>query len=170
MNTPTQDVLFTAMRAFILSLISGVEVVQGLGNGVPMPEGAFICMTPGPQKRLSTNESTYNRVAGTRGVKQAVQYSMQIDCYGPDASDYATTLTTMFRDPYACGLMASYGCQPLYAEDPTQSALINGEENYEQRYMFNAVLQFNPVVTVSQEFAEHLDPTFVNVNTFYPVN
>lgn len=160
MITPTQDPMFIALRAFILTLVTGVEVVQGLGNGVPMPEGAFIALTATGQRRLATNEDTYNLI-NARDVKQSTEYSIQIDCYGPNSSDYATAICMMLRDPYGCDMLLPYGCQPLYSSDPTQSALINGEENYEQRWMLTAVLQFNPVITVPHEYADALKVAFV---------
>lgn len=161
--TPVQDTLFIALKAFIMAIVPGVEVIQGLGNGVPMPANQFICMTAGTQRRLRTNVSTYNGVAGTRTVEQGTEYSIQVDCYGPVSSDYATTISAMLRDAYACDILAPYGCQPLYTSDPTQSALVNGEENYEQRWMLTAVLQFNPVITVSQDSATTItvSPPFI---------
>lgn len=165
MITPTQDPLFIALRAFILAVAPGNEVVQGLGNGVPMPEGPFVAITATGQRRLATNEDTFDTVAGTRLVKQSTEYSIQIDCYGPASSDHATAIGMMLRDAYGCDMLAPYGCQPLYTSDPTQSALVNGEENYEQRWMLTAVLQFNPIITVPQEFADDLQVAFENADS-----
>jgi hypothetical protein len=160
------DQLFIALRLFILSLISDIEVVQGLGNNVPMPEDEFICLTAAGQRRLRTNQDTYG--ADTRAIEMGTEYRIQIDCYGPNSSDHATTLCTMLRDPYACDMLAPYGCQPLDASDPTQSALVNGEENYEQRWMLAAMLQFNPITTVSQQFADALNVGIVKADTITP--
>lgn len=161
----TQDNLFLAVRAFVLSLIPGIEVIQGLGNGVPMPAGQFIALTASTQRRLRTNQSTYDSGTGTRAVEQGTEYSIQVDCYGPQSSDHATKISTMLRDPYGCNVLEPYGCQPLYTSDPGQSALVNGEENYEQRWMLTAVLQFNPVITVAQEFADGAHVAFTNADT-----
>lgn len=168
MITPASNDLFIALRAFVLSLIPTLEVIQGLGNGVPMPPGEFIAITPGAQRRLRTNQSTYDPQADTRTIEQGAEYSIQVDCYGPNSGDHATELTTLFNDYYGCAFLLPYGCQPLYTGAPMQSALINGEENYEQRWTFTAVLQFNPVVTVAQEFADELDVSFANADTTLP--
>ncbi len=165
MINPTNDALFIALREFILSIVAGVEVVQGLGNGVAMPEGPFVCLTASGQRRLATNESTYDGLTEERSVKQSTEYSIQVDCYGPESGNHATAITMMLRDAYACDMLAPHGCQPLYSSDPTQSALVNGEENYEQRWMLTAVLQFNPVITVVQQFADALDVGFVNADS-----
>lgn len=168
MISPTHDPLFIALRAFILSFISGVEVVQGLGNGVPMPDGPFIAITASTQRALATNETTYDADDDTRAIKRSTEYSIQVDCYGPNSSDHATEIGMLWRDSYGCDFLLSYGCQPLFASDPTQSALVNGEENYEQRWMITAVLQFNPVTTVAQEFADALAVDIVSVDATYP--
>ncbi len=167
MIAPTHDPLFIALRAFILSIIAGVEVVQGQSNLVPMPEGQFICMTPISQRRLSTNESTYDGV-DTRDVQQHTEYSIQIDCYGASSSDHATNISIMLRDFYGCEFLSPYACQPLFTSDPSQVPLINGEGNYEQRWMLTAVLQFNPTVSVTQQFADALEVDILSVPADFP--
>lgn len=167
--SPAESDIFAALRTFILSLIP-CEVVQGLANGAPMPLGGFIAMTALFQNRLSTNTDSYSDpypVAGTRTVEQATQYTVQVDCYGPSSSDWATILTTMLRDDYGCVSMAP-NVFPLYADDPKQMPLIDGEQQYEQRWVITAVLQYNPVVTISQDFAAALSVGLVNVDATYP--
>lgn len=161
----SQDNLFIWLREFVLSIIPGIEVIQGLGNGVPMPAGQFISLTASTQRRLRTNQSTYDSAAGTRAVEQGTEYSIQVDCYGPESSDHATKISTLWLDSYGYSMLQPYGCAPLYASDPVQSALVNGEENYEQRWMLTAVLQFNPVITVAQEFADGAQVAFKNADT-----
>lgn len=153
MIAPAQSDVLTALRSFILSLIS-CEVVQGLANGVPMPAGPFIVMTPLSQVRLSTNVGSYadpTPTTGTANSQQAVQVGVQLDCYGPVSGDWAATLSTMLRDEYACLLMAP-NVQPLHADDPRMMPLIDGEQQYEQRWTVTAVLQYNPVVSTPMQF------------------
>lgn len=163
--TPVQDSIFIAVRAFILSLID-CEVVQGLGNRVPTPKGGYIAITAGRQTRLSTNVSSDNGV-DTRSVLKATAYALQIDCYGPLSSDWATIIETMWRDPYGCNALAP-DMAPLYCDDPTNLPLVDGEDEYEQRWMISATMQFNPVVTVVQEFASALDLDLVSVDATFP--
>lgn len=165
--TPVSDDLFVVVRAFLLSLFpSGVEVVQGLQNGVPMPAGPFICMTAKEQTRLATNH-TVQLVTQERAVKMPTQYSIQLDCYGPNSSDQATTIKALWRDFYGCDMLASVGA-PLYASEPVQMPLVNGEQQYEQRWMTIALLQFNPVVTVPQQSAIALAVELVSVDVEFP--
>ncbi len=58
---------------------------------------------------------------------------------------------------------------PLHADDPKQMALVNGEEQYEQRWMVLANLQYNPTVNVPMQFFP--DPAIdgiINVEVEYP--
>lgn len=168
--SPSQSVVMTALRSFILSLIA-CEVIQGLGNGTPMPLGAFIAITPLFQNRLSTNVDSYADPTPTTGSKSAqasTQYTVQIDTYGPDSSDWAAILSTMLRDEYACLSMAP-DVQPLSADDPRMAPLIDGEQQYEQRWTVTALLQYNPVVSTPMQFFDQavIQP-LVDVDAAYP--
>lgn len=166
---PSQSVVMTALRSLILSLIT-CEVIQGLGNGIPMPLGAFIAITPLFQTRLSTNVDSYTDPTPTTGMKaaqQSVQYTVQIDCYGPDSSDWAAILSTMLRDEYACLSMAP-DVQPLSADDPRMAPLIDGEQQYEQRWTITALLQYNPVVSTPMQFFTQANVGLVDVDVAYP--
>lgn len=168
MNTPSADALFIPLQAFAMTLL-GLDidhVIQGLGNDVPQPDGAHVVMTATRQDRLSTNHEAYDG-ANARTATMPTQYSIQIDCYGPQASDMATTLAAMWRDPYGCDAMAP-DAAPLYASDPVQVPLINSEQNYEKRFTFSALLQFNPSVTVPQQYADALSLELVSVDATFP--
>lgn len=167
MINPVSQKLFELLRAFVMSLIPGVEVVQGLDNDVPMPKGEFILLTATMQKRLATNVSILDPVLSTRTVRMDTEYSIQVDCYGPNASDHATALAAMWRDPYACDMLAP-DAAPLYATDPMQAPLVNGEADYEYRWLFTALIQFNPIITVPQQYADKLELELVSVDVEFP--
>jgi hypothetical protein len=165
----SQDDVFTALRAFIQGVIS-CEVVQGLGNGTPMPLGGFIAMTALPMQRIGTNRQTYTdpvSATGTANAEQHIQYTIQLDCYGPSSSDWAVVLSTLLRDEYGCNALAPT-VQPLYVDDPKMIAMVDGEEQYEQRWMVGAVLQYNPVVQTPMQFMAAATIGLVDVDAAYP--
>jgi hypothetical protein len=49
-----------------------------------------------------------------------------------------------------------------------QAALVNGEEQYEERWIVGANLQYNPVVSTPQQFADTLEATLINVDEAFP--
>lgn len=159
--------VFTALRTFILALVD-CEVVRTQVNRVAMPKGDFIAMTPMGSVQLETNAHTYGATSET--VMRPTQYTIQVDCYGAKAGDRAQTLVTMLRDDYAVQSLASGGkdIAPLYADDAHQMPLIDGEQQYEARWTFNSVLQYNPAVTLTTETADTLTVGTVDVDRSYP--
>lgn len=176
--------VFTALRSFLLLILpAGTEVVQAQDNSVPMPESGFVTMNNVNKKRLATNVHAYrndpeNVVYGAENVIQGAeqvtfqtsngfrdiltptQYTIQLDFYGDDAGDWAAVAQMMLRDEYATSNFPD-GIKPLYADDPIQMPLIDGEMNYTQRWKLQAVLQYNPSVSMAQQFARQIN---VHVN------
>jgi hypothetical protein len=118
-----------------------------------MPLGDFISLTPISNIPLSTNVTTLT--GANNSIKRASQFTIQIDCYGAGAGDRATAITTLLRSAYACDQFTASGfdIQPLYAGDARQMPLVDGEGQYAERWSFDAVLQFNPVLTIPQDSA-----------------
>lgn len=163
----TEAQVFTALRAFLLTIVD-CEVVRLPANRVAMPVGDFIGLTPLLNTSLSTNVDSY---AGTsKSIKRASQFTVQVDCYGSGAGDRATAITTLLRDGYGCEQFTASGfdIQPLYAGDARQFPLVDGEAQYEERWTFDAVLQFNPVLTITQQSALALAVNLKEVDRTYP--
>lgn len=165
-----QDV-FSALRGFLVAVLpSGVEVVQSQDNSVPMPLTQFVSMNNIGQRRMSTNKSTYADpviTTGTNTITSNIEYTMQLDLYGANSGAWAAMVQTLFRDAYGVSLFP-VGITPLFADDPIQMTLIDGEEQYTQRWIMKAVMQYNPAIVVPQQFAASLTLGIKNVDASYP--
>lgn len=154
----SQDV-FKALRTFLIAVLpANTPVVQAQDNSVPMPTVGFVAMNNIGLRRLSTNTNTYHDTGdnpGTRDAMTATEYTMQVDCYGSDSGEWASIIQSLFRDDYGFNLFPDE-IKPLYADDPVQMPLINGEQQYEQRWRIKAVMQYNPEMTVPQDFFDTL--------------
>lgn len=136
---------------------SAPEVVDGQDNRVPPPAGPdYVVITPRAQARLSTNIDEYDLEAGETARGQHTRADVQVDLYGPSSAEWAVVVSTILRSEWAADALVS--CQPLYSDDPVQLPLADGEEQYEQRWMVRAVLQYNPSVLTPQQFADTLGP------------
>lgn len=171
----TESNLFDALRQFLLGIVAaGVEVVRGQDNGVGEPVGTdFIEMWPIAMPRLATNSDSYidpGTNPGTRNSKQSIAAHVQIDVHGPNSTDNANMITTLFRDEYACISFAAINpdIQPLYCDDPKQIPFINGENQYETRWIIEAVIQYNPVTQTPQDFADAVQVGIISVDAAYP--
>lgn len=109
--------------------------------------------------------------AGTQNMAQTTELNIQIDVHGPNGADNAQRLSTLMRDDYGVQAFAavSDSVSPLYADDPRQIPFINGEDQYEDRWIVEACLQVEDVVMdVPQEFADSVVVGLKEVDTTYP--
>ena len=104
---------------------------------------------------------------GGRSIMQPTKLTLQMDAHGPLSADNAQLLTTLLRDQYAVDALAPT-CAPLYASDPSQLPFINGEDQVEERWSVDAVLQANIVVVVPVQFAGALTIGLIDVDAVYP--
>lgn len=161
-----QDV-FTALRALLIGILpTNTPVVQGQVNLVAMPTTGFVVMTSLSQDRLSTNTHTYDKTLQTKTVNVPTKYEIQLDFYGATSQAWSAEVQALFRDSYAIENMPS-NIVPLYADDPMQLPLINGEEQFEQRWKIAAALQYNPIITVSQQSALTVNIALKEVDTTF---
>lgn len=145
-----QDVFRALVVFFRTFLPSTVEVVQAQDNRVPMPKGGFVAMNNIGMDRLSFNIDGYDAVNQGKTILTPTKFDMQLDFYGPIAQEWAMKTVALFRDEYATEIFPA-NIQPLYADDPTQIPLIDGEDQYEQRWRLAATLQYNPILSTSQQ-------------------
>lgn len=163
----TDDDICTSLRAWLVQAI-GCEVVRGLDNRVPMPKGGFIVITPGTQQRLATNTVTpiTDPMNETQEIMQPIMQGVQLDFYGPNSASWAAIIATLWRDETTCVFLSEQPghIQPLYNNEPMQMALIDGEQQYEQRWIVKAFMQYNGVVTLNQQFFTGVNVTIVDVD------
>jgi len=169
--TITEDDLVEDLGAFADTLVD-CEVVRGEVNRVPSPKGDYVVITPMGMVGLSLPTTVYadpTPETGTRTLTRPTQWAAQVDCYGDRAQDRALVLSIALRSQYGCEFLAELGrAQPLYAGEPKQLPFITGESQYMERWSFDAVLQFNPSISLPQQFAEHLHVDLVEVDEKYP--
>lgn len=174
-TTPTQDDVFTALRAMLLGIVpAGTIVLRGPVDRAAQPVGDHIVITPLFRARLRTNIPTDHPPPdgpdpnGTVSYEQGTRLEIQVDFYGETAaSNWMDAFTTVFRSEYAVDALAPT-CAPLYADDGRMVPLVTGEEQYLERWMVRAVLQYNPVTTAPQQYADTLGITLINVDERYP--
>lgn len=168
----TDTDIFTALRTFILACVpSGLEVVKGQDNGVPMPSGNFCTMTAISNGRIEWNVTTYTDPVNTLGTSNQMtpsEFVAQLDFYGSNSAQNSKIVESISRSDFGMSQFTNANIKPLYASEPQQIPLINGEEQYEQRWKVDFHLQYNPVVQTSQDFAGTLSVSTVNVERAYP--
>lgn len=171
--SPTLQAVYAALVPFIAAvtgLTAGTNVVQGLPNRASMPLPGFISVQAVHRHRLRTNEHTTPEGSNPTdiNIEEGVELRVQIDCYGPSSEDWATILSTTLRDEYGYDALAPSGVFPLHADDASMVPLVDGEEQYEERWMLEAFVQYDPVTTPPQQYANVVKVKLTNVQEAYP--
>lgn len=108
--------------------------------------------------------------AGLRDDLVAAQLTIQLDVHGPDSTDNVTRISTLFRSEVGVDSFEASGfaVAPLYCNDGRQLPFVNAENQYEDRWVLEAVLQISPTVSTPQQFADEVEVTTIEVDTTYP--
>jgi hypothetical protein len=109
--------------------------------------------------------------AGQKTAMQPTEVTIQLDVHGPDSSDNAARISTLFRDIYAVDFIQAINpaISPFYADDPKQIPFVNDQNQYEWRWVVDARMQVNETISeIPQQFADQLSVGLIEVDSTYP--
>ena len=151
MLTIDHQELYKAVRLYLLGVFpeAGQQIIQSLNNNNPLPENAVV-MSVLFERNFDESVTTYNGV-DKANVQNSVEVRMQLDFYGKLAQGRARMIAALWKNMYSTESMDV--CQPLYiASGPNRMPYINDSNQYEDRYMLDLALQYNPSVQHAQDF------------------
>ena len=162
------DQVIVALGSFLQPFLpTGGKIVRAQVNRVPMPSSPCIVLTELLSVDIETPTTTYDYVSSST-ITNPKKIDIQIDFYGESAGDYCAAVKTIYRSEYAVNQFPPE-IVPLYCSDGIQSPLITAEQQWQSRWTLTATLQYNPGVSVSQQFAGALSTNlFVDVEVEYP--
>lgn len=156
----TVDQVIDALAAFLAPIIPGGQVVRAQVNRVALPANPCAVLTELLQVDLSVPATEYQPLDNTATIYGPSRIDIQIDFYGAQAGEFCKTAKTAFRSHWGFAHFPA-NIKPLYTSDGVQSPLTTGEQQYESRWTLTASMQYNPTVTVPQEFADVAYPNKV---------
>lgn len=160
----TVDQVIDALVTFLTPFVPGAQIVRAQVNRVALPSNPCVVLTELLQVDLSVPHTDYTPhvdpipAIGSAAIYGPSRIDVQIDFYGLQAGEFCKTVKTAFRSHWSFAHFPS-NIKPLYTSDGVQSPLLTGEQQYESRWTLTASMQYNPTVTVPQDFAETLSPT-----------
>lgn len=160
----TIDQVIDALAAFLAPFAPGAAIVRAQVNRVALPQNPCIVLTELLQVDLSVPYTEYQPPVdpipadGTATILGPTRIDVQIDFYGSAAGEFCKAVKTAFRSHWGFAHFPA-NIKPLYTSDGIQSPLITGEQQFESRWTLTASLQYNPIVTVPQQFAEAASTT-----------
>lgn len=172
--SPDQDQVYAALVAFITGIVpAGVKVLRYLPNrtALPPPRPGYAMIQALFTERLRFPIDTYtqggNAPPTQYTVEQGIDIPFQVDFYGKHSGTWSATASTLFQDTYGCDALAP-NCQPLYCNEGRMMPLTDEEKAYEERWSLDAHVQWNPVVTATQQYADQLELTLIDATVEFP--
>ncbi len=182
-----EDVQFTASINGSTMTVSAVEIgeltpgatVYGANVTANTVIVSQISGTPGGAGtyQVAPSQSAVSEVmgAGAQNYTQSTEIVFQLDVHSAnvlDSADMAQTISTLFRDDFAvqqfAGQAPNYGVVPLYADDPVQRPFWNDQSQMETRWVIEALVQVNQIVSAPQQAADAIDLGVVSVEEAFP--
>lgn len=156
----TVDQVIEALAAFLAPFMPGAQIVRAQVNRVALPSNPCAVLTELLEVDLSVPATDYQPIANTATIYGPSRIDVQIDFYGAQAGDFCKAVKTAFRSHWGFAHFPA-NIKPLYTSDGVQSPLLTGEQQYESRWTLTASMQYNPTVTVPQDFADVAYPALV---------
>ncbi|NTJ67521.1 hypothetical protein G6M50_06055 [Agrobacterium rhizogenes] len=176
-----QDVSFTASIAGAVMTVTAVafgtiavgQTVFGVGLASPTKIIALGTGTGGVGTYTVTPSQTVaseKMSSGGEVFLQPTKVTVQLDVHGPNSAENAQTISTLFRDEYAVRAFAAKGFDvtPLFVSDPRQLPYENENQQIENRWVIDAVMQANQTIRTPQQFADELHVDLIEVDAAYP--
>lgn len=154
LNISNQD-LYRELRLFLLGLFPDAarQIVQSTQNNQPLPENAIV-MQVLFDSNMDESVTTYNP-PNEAMVQNSVEVRVQLDFYGAMAESRSRIVANLWKNYYGTDNMTI--CKPLYVQSRQRRPYINDSNQYEDRFILDLAIQYNPTVTHSQDFAEHAE-------------
>lgn len=158
--------LYREIRKFLLGLFpeASRQVVQAIQNNQPLPVNAIV-MQILFSRNMDESVTTYTNPApgieGSAHVQNSVDTRLQLSFYGDKAQERSRVVYTLWKNHYGTENMVV--CQPLYVNSYDRRPYINDSNQYEDRWLLDLALQYNPQVTYAQDFAESAGVTITTV-------
>ena len=151
LNVSNQD-LYREIRLFFLGLFpdATLQIIQSTQNNQPLPENAIV-MQVLFDSNMDESVTTYNP-PNEAMVQNSVEVRVQLDFYGAMAESRSRIVANLCKNYYGTDNMEI--CKPLYVQSRQRHPYINDSNQYEDRFILDLALQFNPTVTHAQDFAE----------------
>lgn len=137
-----------------------------LGTQISGTPGGVGTYNVSPSQTL-TLETLY---AGLETDFVAVKWTVQLDIHGPNSGNNTRIIDTLFRSEYGVDFFdsaTSWQCEPLYCSEARQIGFVNGENQWEERYVMDACLQINPIIGVPAQFFDQIEVQTIEAYPLY---
>lgn len=121
---------------------------------------------------VSPSQTVASKVlaCGTQSAQQKTDVVYQVEAHGRLGGDNAQRVTTLWQSQFGVDAFAALAAaSPLYASDPKQIPFVDGEKQFEDRWIVECHLQVDETVLhIPQQYADSVVVGLIDVDVNYP--
>jgi len=156
------DEIIDALADFIEPFVGDAKIIRGQVNRTPPPKGGYVELTEILSVDLAIPYQTYadnvDPDLAAMNLVGRVRSDIQVDFYGDDSGSWCRIIQNAIRTGYGFDKFPE-NIKPLYSTDGFQHPWNSGEQQSTTRWTLTVSTQYNPLVTVPQQYAAELDMT-----------
>lgn len=145
--------LYREIRLYLLGLFpdAGDQIIQAFQNNNPTPDNAIV-MQALFDRNFDETSTFYSSENSEAHARNSVEVRLQLSFYGEQAEKRSRIVYNLWKSYYSTDRLSI--CQPLYVQSRNRMPYINDSNMFEDRWILDLALQYNPTVTYSQDFAD----------------
>jgi hypothetical protein len=150
------DDVIDALVSFMTPFMQGGEVTRQQVNRVALPPSPCATLKEILQVDIHTPHLNYLPDDDIAEIMGPQRIDIQIDIYGLTSGEICKAIKSAFRTEWGAEQFPA-NIKPLYTTDGIQAPLTTGEQQYESRWTLTASMQYNPIITVPQQYADEAE-------------
>lgn len=162
-NMITHNDLIKEIRTYLLNTLTDAlptQVIQDTQNYASLPHNAVVIAFLFDFEH-DTTVTTYDPENDKAAAQNSVEARVQITFYGDLAESRSRRIALLWRSYYTTDRLAL--CKPLYVQSRERHPYINDSKQYENRYILDLALQYNPQAVYDQDFSDTADINIIPV-------
>ena len=152
------DECIEALASALETVANGSEIIRGNQNRTPLPRGDFVVLTELSCEPVETPHYGWLYPQDLMNLTQPYQLTVQCDVYGHNALERVSAIVATLNSIVGSYLFPDH-IKLLYADDMRQAAMVDETDQFLERWVCTAYLQYNPKFELGMEYAEHLSLT-----------
>lgn len=160
----THRAIINELRKFVLGALpdaTNEQVIRDTQNFASLPHNAIVLAFLFDFEH-DTAVVNYDAPAGQAAVQNSVEARVQMTFYGEYAEQRSRIIANLWRSYYTTDRLVL--TQPLYVQSRGRHPYINDSKQYEDRYILDLALQYNPQVVFEQDFTDSASITIIPVS------
>jgi len=148
------DQVIDAVAEVISPFVGGAEIIRDQPNRAPMPLSGFVVLSDVSQEDLQLPRMDYVGNDSSE-IYAPKKIGVQISFYGEAAGDWCNATKSALRTWYGCNLFPD-GIKPLYVSNGMFVPMVDGEQQWLNRWVVTLTLQVNPTIEIPQQYSNEL--------------